>query len=114
MPSKRWACELFEFPCKTKIITQMHIGVLLNTERGTVVENRSLNARRYGCDMVVVTPDLPLWQCLHCMISTKELYLGYRVCLNFCAVKIYPNKISCGKLGIALCSVLFFVWQCIN
>lgn len=31
-------------------ITQMHIRVLLNIERGTVVKNRSLNARSYRCD----------------------------------------------------------------
>ncbi|XP_053831770.1 glutathione S-transferase C-terminal domain-containing protein isoform X4 [Vidua macroura] len=31
------------------------------------------------------------------MISTTEVCLGYRVCLKFVAVKIYPNKISCGK-----------------
>ncbi|XP_053796761.1 glutathione S-transferase C-terminal domain-containing protein isoform X4 [Vidua chalybeata] len=31
------------------------------------------------------------------MISTTEVCLGYRVCLKFDAVKIYPNKISCGK-----------------
>ncbi|XP_041340193.1 glutathione S-transferase C-terminal domain-containing protein [Pyrgilauda ruficollis] len=31
------------------------------------------------------------------MISTTEVHLEYRVCLNFHAVKIYPNKISCGE-----------------
>lgn len=46
--------------------------------------------------------DSPLWQCLHCMISTTELYLGCRVCPNFHAVKMHPNKIPCGKVGMAL------------
>lgn len=68
-----------------------------------------------GMTVVAVTLlDLPLWLCLHWIISATEVYLGYRLCLRFHAVKIYPNKISCGKVGMALCTVLFFVWQCIK
>lgn len=50
MPSKRRTCEFFEFPWRTKILTQMHTRILFNIERGTVVEDRSLNTRSYGYD----------------------------------------------------------------